>query len=385
MTLSNSVSIFGINEGSVRFIFLVLAMMSVGNARKRLRSKTPPPRNPQAPLPGPLCLDEEAPQRMKRKAYLITFPHPRQETAASGEPLVAPSSLTKEEMLERILDSFNHPIYTGWLHGDGGIPIVRMGVWREWHKPDEENIRYEHDHTPILGAGSFRFHPVKLALLRRHGLASHWSCTHDGYWSCVRYCALPTPKKPRQCLDLAPALWDVSGTHPSVVLDVCNEPVTAKAMEARREQRVLAAAEAGKAEPKFTDLDVWSLVVRANIRNTPDNRKAWAQLVAYAKAHCGASMVHYLWKRRNQLTSMIDDIWEWECIDDVAAASQRTRMQAMEAAASSPCTCGGAWMAFVITSLLQNEINLAELCYDILTALKNGRSEATRVIVLAGK
>ena len=364
---------------------LVPKMMSSGHARKRLRAKTPPPQLPQSPLPSPLVLGDEAPDRMKRKVYLITFPHPRQERAASGERLVAPSSLTKEEMLERILDSFSHPIYTGlWLAG-GGIPLMRLGVFREWHKEGEDNAQYEHDHSPVLGVGSFRYNPVKLALLRRHGLASHWSCTHDGYWSCVRYCAMPTPKKPRTCLDPKPVLWDATGSHPPIVLDAVHEPVTAKAMEARRQQRVLAAAETGKAEPRFTDLDVWSLVVRANIRNTPDNRKAWAQLVAYAKAHCGSNMVQYLFKRRHQLSHMIDDIWEWESIDDVAAFAQRSRMEAMEAAASAPCTCSGAWMAFVITSMMQNNINLAELCYDVLNALKTGRSEATPVIVLAGK
>ena len=49
--------------------------------------------------------------------------------------------------------------------------------------------------------------------------------------------------------------------HWRVVLDCVHEPVTTRALEAKRVKLTLAAHENGKAEPKVSDLDVWALVV----------------------------------------------------------------------------------------------------------------------------
>ena len=267
--------------------------MAEGNALSwRLRSKTQWP--PQAPLPAPLLLDDEATTDSKRQAYLITFPFPRQARAASGHALVASSSLPKATLLSKVLDAFAHPDFTNPWQEHAPIGVLRLGVWREMHAPDGSGAREEHDHVPSLAAAGYRYLPVKRALLRRHGLASHWSCTHTGYWSCVRYCAVASPTKPYACLDHRPELWDASGVHPPVQ-DCCYEPVTSKALCAKRAKVVQAAAEAGEGEPKVTDLDVWALVVRTGCRNTVDDRNAHLQLAAYAKQHCGADMAHCLW------------------------------------------------------------------------------------------
>eukprot|EP00973_Karenia_brevis_P009415 1271874-Karenia_brevis.AAC.1 len=58
-----------------------------------------------------------------------------------------------------------------------------------------------HDHVPVKAFRQFYFMPVKRALLQRHGIASHWSCTHDGYHSALRYLVMPSPKKPSSALD----------------------------------------------------------------------------------------------------------------------------------------------------------------------------------------
>ena len=129
---------------------------------------------------------------------------------------------------------------------------------------------------------------------------------------------------------------------------------------------------------------MWALVVRSRVRNITESRNAWMQLVSYAKAHCGEAMVHYLWKKRALLPTMIDDIWLWEGIDDAAQAAMRTRAQTLAAALGSPCVCNGAWLAFVISNFTQNEINIPDLCADVLKGLTDGRSETTPVVVLAG-
>ena len=200
----------------------------------------------------------------------------------------------------------------------------------------------------------------------------------------VRYVAMPSPKKPWQALDADPVLWARSGTHPAVE-DCCHEPVTAKALHQRRLAAVRQAAEAGENDPALTDMDVWALVVRTGIRNSPDNRSAHLSLVQFAKEHVGAAMVHYLWKKRVQLPQIIDDIWVWENVAEAAAAAARSRADALKFAAAQPCTCKGQWVSYVVASMMANGINMPELCHTVLDALLRGRSPTTPVVVLAGK
>ena len=350
----------------------------------RLHQKT----TAQQPSPQPPDFGVEAPEDTKREAYLVTFPRPLQTHAATGERLIAPGSLFKQDVLQKLLDALANPVYTNWwLVRGGGVPVSRAGVWREWHdfsgasRPTQGDV---HDHGAVLGEQSFRYLPVKRALLQRHGLASHWSCTHTGHWSTVRYLALPSPSKPFNSLDHYPVLWAKHGFHPAV-LDCCYEPVTAKALTAKRQKIVAEATEAGEAEPKVNDLDVWALVVRSGVRNTDDDKRAHLRLGAFAKQHCGEAMVHYLFRRRQQLPKMIDDIWQWENMESLAEQAGKSRIALLNAAGSSACVCNGIWGRTVADSFVQNGINITELCHDVLDALHHGRSETLPVIVFAGQ
>ena len=343
-----------------------------GEPQRRVRAKTPPPpRARQQLLPEPLALAEEAPPDRRREFYLVTFPHTRQETASTGETLVAPGSFTKQQVLERFLHSCAHPIYLNAMSASEQpvVPIKYCGDWRERHLDDEP-----HDHSGVAGLRAFSYLPVKRALLVQHGLASHWSCSHEGHWSIMRYLAKPSPKKPFAALDHAPVLWPSQGLykHPDPE-DMCREPITAAAIRAKRIKVEDKALEEGKREPRVSDMDVWAVVVRQGFRNTDDSRNAHIELAAYAKRHCGDVMVHYLFKNRSRLPQLIDDIWQWEEIDDVVQDVRRTRAEAMAAAAASPCVCNGDWLSFIVSGPILNKINIAELCYDINKALMEGR------------
>ena len=52
----------------------------------------------------------------RQDVYLVTFPHPVQTHAANGVRLVAPESLTKEQVLGALLDSCAHPVTQGEVH-----------------------------------------------------------------------------------------------------------------------------------------------------------------------------------------------------------------------------------------------------------------------------
>ena len=62
----------------------------------------------------------------------------------------------------------------------------------------------------------------------------------------------------------------------------------------------------------------------------------------------------------------------------------RTRTESLSMASGSACTCAGKWLSFVIESFMDNGIDVAELCHGVWTALRDGRSETTPVVVLAG-
>ena len=96
-------------------------------------------------------------------------------------------------------------------------------------------------------------------------------------------------------------------------------------------------------------------------------------------------MVQHLWKRRHQLPSILDDVWQWENIDVAVATAQRTRAETLAAAAAAPCVCGGEWPAFVEQSFRLNGMQIGRACHEVMTALTAGRSEAVPVIVFAGK
>ena len=244
-------------------------------------------------------------------------------------------------------------------------------------------VAHVHFHLAIKGK-LFMLLPVKRALLQRHGFASHWSDTHSGYWSAVRYGCWPSPTKPQATLDLAPLKWARLGEHPHLA-EAAQEPITANALGRRREKAAMDAAESGVREPKPSEVDVWPLVVKHKISNTSENHSGHLRLMKIAKECCTPQMFKFLFSIRSKLPSLIDDIWTWEEIDDRLAKSEQTRGGALADAMLKDCCCAGEWPKHASASLHANGIDAVELGHDIYHALHAGRSESTPVVVLAGK
>ena len=355
--------------------------------RLRLRGKTPPPLRTPETLIGVLDLSKEADATKGRSVYLVTLTHPRARTSASGRPLVAPGSLTRKQTLDAFLDSCAKPIYKDprSIANPPPVPVQQTGVFRELHAADAHDVAAPHDHLPVKAQRDFMYLQVKRALLERHGLASHWSVTHAGYWSAVRYLYYPSPRKGEASLDTAYVLWPP--THPRLD-DCCNEPTTAAALEARRVKTDKKAAESGKLAARITEVDVWPIVVRNNIRNTHDDMNGARTLMAWAVDHASAPMRDFLFKHRSRLSALIDDIWKWENVKEDLAIARCCRTQALQAAAQRPCMSQGQgpchWTHYVLESFKANAIDIAELCATILNALASGRCESVPVVVLAG-
>ena len=140
-------------------------------------------------------------------------------------------------------------------------------------------------------------------------------------------------------------MWSADGDHPP--LDLCiHEPITASALQAHRQHLEDRAAGEGDAPPRVAEIDVWPVVARSGIRNTADEPFAKEKLMKYAKKHCSKAMVTFLFKNRARLNSLIDDIWEWETVDDRLLHLRQTRIDMMSQAWALPCRCGGTgWRA----------------------------------------
>lgn len=356
----------------------------------RLTKKTALKPRPQSAITG-LALEAEPETNADRQkvapkmVYLVTFPHPKAAFSKDGYPLKAPGSLTKSEVLDRLLNACQNPVYLDAKNilACPSVPVQQTGIFRELHQETEEGTADPHDHAPVVAARAFRPWAVKRALLRKFGLASHWSFSHDGYWSCLRYLVRPSPAKPLSSLDPCPVLWAANGIHP--LLDtLCNEPLTAAALAARRQRSDDKAAEEGAKPTRISEIDVWPVVVANGFRNTEDDMTADEQLIAYAKKHCTAPMQQFLFKHRARIPGLVDDIWKWENVEANLATARLTRMEAIRNAAQGNCVCNGVWKQHVMQSFALNGIDKQALLQDILAAMETGRCESTPVIVLAG-
>ena len=325
-----------------------------------------------------------------RAVYLITFSHPQQRHSADGRALVAPEAFTREGIALAVRDAAARPMHSArWLrqHPDHVVrpnDIDMLTVFREFHAEADGTRGHVHYHVAILFAQDHRFAPMKNALLWANGLASHWSCSHTGYWSAVRYGRVPRPTKPQAALDPAPFTWAAAGPHPP--LDACvHEPTCAKALEARRTRVEHAASAAGKGAPHVREVDVWPVVVASGVRVDGGSQLAEKRLIRYAKAHCSDPMVAFLFKNRHRLAGLIRDAWAWEEVDTAIATAEMSRTDILHAACSSACQCGGAWLQQVQMSFAANGIDAPELCHHVLQALERGRHESVKVVVLLGR
>ena len=324
--------------------------------------------------------------------YLVTLPHPRVDFSSKDlTSLRAPGDFTHSAIETIILDVFSHPV-----HADPGnvaqsqtqasVRLTKFVVFRESHAASDgaAGPGNKHYHIALAASRSFRFMPFKRSLRQRHGLASHWSTTHTGYWSAVRYGFIPTPKKPQWSLDASPRVWCADGQHASL-FEASQEPTTAAAMARRRQACVKHASEEGRREPKPTELDLYAIIVQQVFRNTADDQHAVKRLVQYLKLHGSPALVAFAFHNRQKLAGILEDVWAWESVDDALIFGTQTRFERLQQASTEPCACGGAWRHYAELALHRNGINKKDVCSHVVRLLKEGRHEAVPVLVFVGK
>ena len=334
--------------------------------------------------------DLEAEDEHGRKSvYLVTLPALRMVSNLPGAPApgaaprICPSGMTHEQVANMVLNAFTKPVRAS---ANGGPPALlnAMVVFRERHAPAAgETQGPVHWHIALRAGETFRFLPYKKALLYHHGVSSHWSTTHMGYWSAVRYGVMPSPKKPQEALDGTPWPWARVGGHPPL-FEVCQQPNTSSAMQERREKKVKLASEKGEKEPRPTEFDLYPIIVMHGFKNTPDDQTADQQLVQWVRKHASPALAAFTFKMRHKLGSLIDDVWSWEAVDDTLALLKQTRVERLAAAAQSLCQCGGRWPELAQYSLTANRIDPVSFCTSVMRSLREGRGPHVKTVVLMG-
>ena len=265
---------------------------------KRLCSKSPAlvayEMRSQENLPNDLFTENS---NAKNQVYLVTCAHPTQTHSVCGVPLRAPSSYDHQTLLTALLDACRNPCYDrgNQARNFEGVRLLRCLIAAEYHNGNVTGVKYRHYHIALQAFNSFRFKTIKRALLERYGIATHWSTTHVGYWSALGYLVRKSDKKPVSCLDPKPLAWH----HEGKVEDqraLSSRPTTASSIAARREKALEAAEATGQSEPKPSEIDVWPIIVRHDIRNDHDNQDGVDRLIRVAKDSCSPTMVKFLFK-----------------------------------------------------------------------------------------
>ena len=145
----------------------------------------------------------------RKKVYLVTLPHPR-NGLSNSHGLACPGEFDRKAIVQLFLDVFANPLHIDAASSSRQgtkLTLEKLVVFREMHDVDDNGVRQPHYHVALVASDTFRFASYKRALRVRHNLASHWSCSHEGYWSAVRYGIFWTPKKPQAELDAHPEAW----------------------------------------------------------------------------------------------------------------------------------------------------------------------------------
>ena len=105
----------------------------------------------------------------------------------------------------------------------------------------------------------------------------------------------------------------------------------------------------------------------------------------HLKAH-GTSALHaFAFKNRAKLSTLIDDVWSWETVDDTLRFLKMKRLDRLRQAATGVCICCGSWPAHAEQIIRNNDLDARAFFKDLLNALHKGRGPSVPVLVLAGR
>ena len=356
----------------------------------------PPPARPE-------WLTEED-DNARSMVYLVTFAAVLEATALQAEtPLKSLEGLERADIRDAVLDAVQHPAEDTNRRGRGrprtqALEAVKLVVFLEEPR---------HFHVALKLTCLSRFLPLKAALRRRSGLASHWSTSHTQWWSVVRYGVFTTDHK--QAVDLTPLVWlkaagalegvqvghgpcheyVVPGSS-NIVLNLyeeAQEPFNASAWVKRRQKAEVLASAPGPGNKKkakvekFTPLDFTAMVLEKNLL-TPN------AVLAYVQDHGSHACQLYCMRNQKRLPDLIEGALQWRDAKKLHAVEQETDWDLLQRLAGTSCACSGPclwWMAMSdFFRRNQATVDGELLAAALAQVICHGPSKTRRVPLIAG-
>lgn len=286
---------------------------------------------------GQLTPDWMVPENLEKRGMvvLVTLAALLSEGDAEAAYLRDPSTMSREEVRDALLDAVAHPVSDGPF---GGRPrtrvlgVCKLVVAREEHS----TVGRFHYHVAMKLSVECRFLPLKLALRRRANLASHWSTSHSMFWSALRYISTPSQSKP--IIDATPLSWTSNGSVLNL-FEESQQPFNAKALKRRREEKamepVVLAGQVTKGPKKvevFRKLDFTALVIAERLDTE-------SQVMAYVQTKGSASMQAFVNKSQRRIKEYIEDAMQWSKAQATAVAEVESDWALIERLARGSCGC----------------------------------------------
>jgi hypothetical protein len=313
------------------------------------------------PVPSTPAWRDQEDETASQMVYLTTFASVLDAAEGAPDasvPFLDVDTLTREQIRDAVLGAVANPVFE---YARGGRPrkkkvkAVKLVVYLEGSANGKK-----HFHVALKLDGVSRWLEFKKALKEQSQLASHWSSTHNLFWSTVRYGAFTTERK--RVVDDKPLVWTADGKpDPKDVAAVASwlyeqsqEPFNAKALKARREKRereahapslpldsskktkgdVETCKKAKRDVEKFTKIDFYALVVEQQLRNPSD-------VLAYAREKGSAVLRAFVIRHQRQLAELIEDVEQWEGAPAAAAKERQSDWELIQELARGTCECGG--------------------------------------------
>ena len=238
---------------------------------------------------------------------------------------------------------------------------------------------WRHFHAAVKLSRACRFAPIKRALQDRHGLPSHFSCTHTEWWSAVRYGYLPTDRKP--VVDPTPLVFG----GPLDLHAESQQPWSAAGHLARRAK---AARETPDTQPgarkrcksSFGKHDLVAAILDKGL-STP------AAVASFAKASGGAEMQKFVvGLGEAKLKEILQHAQFWDNAEALAAEEKPTEFDRVCQWAGKPCPCESCGWAEAAKEFFSRnpQMGEAEFRHACTLVVKLGPTKVSRVPVISG-
>ena len=285
------------------------------------------------------------------------------------------AEMSRAEVATCFRDAFDNPIRSP---EKGGRPcnlaavVRRLVVVRELHASG-----LPHFHVAVHLHDRRGFLPAKTTLRIRHKLAVHFSCSHTQFWSALRYCVVPTLKKPD--IDASPHSW-TSSSEELNLYELAQRPFNADGWKRRREGADMVASANGK-KAKFTKLDLTATIIAKQLFSKN-------AVLEYAQT-CGCEgMQQFVSQHQRKLSEFVDDAREWDAACAEAARDRQSGWTLVCEAAARTCPfgeqCGYAVAARRIFEANSHTLDETSLALNLRNILLTGPSKTTRTPLIVG-